>query len=241
MIPFPPLVEARLLRRENRFRAVAQLPDGREVAVHVANSGRMHEVFAGAQRRAWLAQAHNPRRKTPYDLVLVEGDHGALISVDSRLPNRLFADALAAGRFDAWLGRPAGDWRVQPEPRVGEGRLDFLLEAAVGLRWWIETKSITLVENGVALFPDAPTTRGRRHLSDLCRLVRQGDRAAVVFIAQRSDAAAFAPHPTADPDFPVALQQAAACGVDVLAYRCRVSLEGIALDERLEALLKVEL
>ncbi len=234
MIPFPPLVEARLLRRENRFRAAARLPDGREVAVHVPNSGRMHEVFGTPQRRAWLARARNPHRKTPYDLVLVEGDRGVLISVDSRLPNRLFARALAAGRFDAWLGRASAAWHVRAEPPLGAGRLDFLLEADDGLRWWIETKSITLVEGGVALFPDAPTARGRRHLHDLCRRVRAGERAAVVFVVQRGDATAFAPHPTADPDFPTALQEAAACGVVVRAYRCRVTLEGIALDAPLD-------
>ncbi|NPA92761.1 MAG: DNA/RNA nuclease SfsA, partial [Chloroflexi bacterium] len=186
MIAFPPLVEARLLRRDNRFRATALL-DGQEVAVHVPNSGRMHEVFGVSGRRAWLARARNPRRKTPYDLVLVEGEGGVLISVDSRLPNRLFADALAEGRFDRWLGASAAAWQVQPEPRFGDGRLDFLLTSAQGPRWWIETKSITLVEDGVALFPDAPTTRGRRHLADLCRLVQAGERAGVVFVAQRED------------------------------------------------------
>ncbi len=225
MIAFPPLVEARLLRRENRFRAAARLADGQEVAVHVPNSGRMHEVF-GKPRRAWLAAATNPYRKTPYDLVLVEGDGGVLISVDSRLPNRLFAAGLRQGLFDDWLGLPSQAWQVRPEPAYGEGRLDFLLTAP-DYRWWIETKSITLVEDGVALFPDAPTARGRRHLADLCRLVQAGDRAAVVFIVQRGDAAAFAPHPTADPDFPAALRRAAACGVLVKAYRCTVTLEGI--------------
>ncbi len=226
MIAFPPLVEARLLRRENRFRAAARLADGREVAVHVPNSGRMHEVF-DRPRRAWLARARNPHRKTPYDLVLVEGDGGVLISVDSRLPNRLFATALQQGVFDGWLGLPSKAWQVRPEPPYGEGRLDFLLTAPDHRRWWIETKSITLVEDGVALFPDAPTARGRRHLADLCRLVRAGDRAAMVFIAQRHDAAAFAPHPTADPDFPAALRRAAACGVLVKAYRCAMTLEGV--------------
>ena len=227
MIAFPPLVEACLLRRENRFRAAARLADGQEVAVHVPNSGRMHEVF-DKPRRAWLARARNLRRKTPYDLVLVEGDGGVLISVDSRLPNRLFAAGLRQGLFDDWLGLPAQAWQARPEPAYGEGRLDFLLTAPDRPRWWIETKSITLVEGGVALFPDAPTVRGRRHLADLCRLVQAGDRAAVVFIAQREDAVAFAPHPTADPDFPAALRRAAACGVLVKAYRCAVTLEGIA-------------
>ncbi len=226
LLPFPPLVEALLSRRENRFRAAARLADGQEVAVHVPNSGRMHEVF-DMPRRAWLARASNPHRKTPYDLVLVEGDGGVLISVDSRLPNRLFAAGLQRGVFDAWLGLSPQAWQVRPEPAYGAGRLDFLLTAP-DRRWWIETKSITLVEGGVALFPDAPTARGRRHLADLCRLVGAGEGAAVVFIVQRNDAVAFAPHPTADPDFPAALRRAGACGVLVKAYRCAVRLEGIA-------------
>jgi len=226
LVEFPPLTAAWLLQRENRFRARARLLDGREVAVHVPNSGRLLEVF-GKPRRAWLARASNPRRKTPYDLQVVEGDDGVLISVDARLPNRLFAAALRRGVFDGWLGLPGEVWRLRPEPPYGQGRLDFLLEApAEARRWWVETKSITLVKDGVALFPDAPTARGRRHLADLCRLVQQGERAAVVFIAQRSDPVAFAPH-TADPDFPAALRAAAACGVVVRAYRCTVTLRGI--------------
>ncbi len=236
MIAFPPLVEARLLRRDNRFRATALLLDGQEVVVHVPNSGRMHEVFGVSNRRAWLARAGNPRRKTPYDLVVVEGEGGVLISVDSRLPNRLFADALAKGYFDRWLGGAAAAWQIQPEPRFGDGRLDFLLTPTHGPRWWLEIKSITLVEDGVALFPDAPTARGRRHLVDLCRLVRAGERAGVVFVVQRGDAQAFAPHPTADPAFPEALRAAAACGVVVRAYRCRVGLDGIALGDALPVL-----
>ncbi len=227
LVPFPPLTPAWLLRRENRFRAVARLENGREVAVHVPNSGRLREVF-GKPRRAWLVRAANPRRKTPYDLQVVEGDGGVLISVDARLPNRLFAAALRQGAFDDWLGLPGEAWQVHPEPRYGEGRLDFLLEAPdKARRWWVETKSITLVEEGVALFPDAPTARGRRHLADLCRLVRAGDRAAVVFIAQREDARAFAPYAEADPDFPAALRAAVACGVVVRTYRCTVTLQGI--------------
>ncbi len=225
LVTFPPLTPAWLLRRENRFRARARLEDGREVAVHVPNSGRLREVF-GRPRRAWLAFAANPRRKTPYDLQVVEGDGGVLISVDARLPNRLFAAALRQGVFDDWLGLAGEVWRVRPEPPYGAGRLDFLLEGPGVRRWWIETKSITLVEDGVALFPDAPTARGRRHLADLCRLARAGDRAAAVFIAQRSDPVAFAPH-SADPDFPAALRAAVACGVVVRAYRCTVTLQGI--------------
>jgi len=234
VITFPPLEEARLLRRDNRFRATALLVDaGQEVAVHVPNSGRMHEVFGRPGRRAWLARARRPGRKTPFDLVLVEGEGGVLISVDARLPNRLFAVALAEGRFTAWLGKPAAAWEVKPEPRLGAGRADFLLRAADGTRWWIETKSITLVEDGVALFPDAPTARGRRHLADLCQRVQAGERAAVVFVAQREDAVAFAAHPTADPEFSEALRIASECGVLVRPYRCQVSLEGIALAQPL--------
>ena len=228
MIRFPPLVEARLLRRDNRFRATARLTSGQEAAVHVPNSGRLSEVFGRPGRRAWLAPAAAPHRKTPYDLVLVEGEGGVLISVDARLPNRLFAASLQNGWFDDWLGLPAAAWRVQPEPRVGAGRLDFLLQAGQS-RWWVETKSVTLVVDGVARFPDAPTARGRRHLAELCQRVQAGEGAAVVFIAQRGDPVAFAPYGDGDPQFPDALRAAARCGVRVLAYRCVVSPRGIAL------------
>ncbi|MDW7991956.1 MAG: DNA/RNA nuclease SfsA [Anaerolineae bacterium] len=151
-------------------------------------------------------------------------DGAVLVSVDVWLPGPLFAEALTEGRLPEWEKVT----RVEREVRCGESRLDFRLEGPAGVVW-VETKSVTLVEDGVALFPDAPTLRGQRHLVQLTKQVRRGEGAAVVFIVQRPDAEAFAPHARADPAFAACLAEAAAAGVRVYAYACAVSREEIRI------------
>lgn len=223
------LLPARFVRRDNRFRAWVDL-DGALLSAHVANSGRLSELLvAGAS--VWIRR-HNrgAARKTASDLLLVEYA-GVLVSIDARLPNQLLAEALAGGA----IPQLAGYSQITPEVTVGQSRLDFLLRADPGSagerRCWVETKSVTLVEDGRALFPDAPSERGLRHLHELMDLRRRGDRVAVVFVIQRPDAMAFAPHPTAHPAFAAALRVAAQRGVEVYAWRCQVSLSAIALAE----------
>lgn len=231
---WPPLVPGVFVRRDNRFRATVRLEDGRLAAAHVPNSGRLRDLFVPG-RPVGLHPAARPGRKTPYDLLLVHMPT-AWVSVDARLPNALFREALAEGRFSDWLPT-AKAWRVRPEPASEGGRLDFCLrDPRTGQRVWIETKSVTLVEDGVALFPDAPTARGRRHLNELAQRVAVGDRAAVVFVVQREDASAFAPHPTADPAFAAALRSAARSGVEVYAYTCAVTWTEIRIVRRVPVL-----
>ena len=110
----------------------------------------------------------------------------------------------------------------------GESRLDLLLSGGRGL-CYVEAKSVTLVEDGVGLFPDAPTERGRRHVETLAQAVREGHRGAVVFVIQREDASSFAPNDTADPDFGRALRKALAQGIEAYAYRCTVTKEEVRL------------
>jgi sugar fermentation stimulation protein A len=220
----PHLVPGRFLQRDNRFRATVTI-EGVETWAHVPNSGRLTELFTPG-RRVWLAPADAPQRKTRYDLKLV-AYAGGLVSVDARLPNVLFAEALAAARLDAF---PYDTFAR--EVTCGESRLDFHLHGRAG-RCWVEAKSVTLVEEGIALFPDAPTARGRRHLATLQAQRRAGTAAAVVFIVQRADALAFRPHPTADPAFATALRAAAAAGVALHAYRCHVSLRDIRIEEEI--------
>jgi sugar fermentation stimulation protein A len=220
----PALVPGRFVRRDNRFRATVTV-EGVTAWAHVPNSGRLTELFT-LGRRVWLAPAAAPQRKTGYDLKLVEYA-GELVSVDARLPNPLFAEALEAAQLEAF---PHDTFAR--EVTCGESRLDFQLQGRAG-RCWVETKSVTLVEEGVALFPDAPTARGRRHLATLQAQRRAGTAAAVVFIVQRADAYALRPHPTADPAFAAALRAAACAGVAVHAYRCYVSLSEIRIEEEI--------
>jgi sugar fermentation stimulation protein A len=169
-----------------------------------------------------------PHRKTQFDLALV--DLGwTLASADARLPNALVLEALEQGRLPQFAGYP----QRRAEVVFGESRLDLRLDGPAGT-CYIETKSVTLVTDGVGLFPDAPTIRGVKHLGSLSQALAAGHRAAVVFVVQRFDAQAFAPHDTADPAFGAALRRAAALGVEVLAHRCRVTEQEIVLAEALE-------
>ena len=218
----PELVEARFLTRLNRFAALMEL-DGREVMVHVANSGRLGELLE-PERRMLLAPAPGEHRKTQFDLALVDLE-STLVSADARLPNALVAEALARGYLPPFAGYP----QVRREVTYGESRLDLMLEGPAG-RCYLETKSVTLVvDQGVAQFPDAPTSRGVKHLRTLSQAVAAGHRAAAVFVVQRSDARSLTPHDAADPEFSAALRSAHAAGVEVYAYRCRVTPEEIRL------------
>ena len=218
------LVEGRFLRRLNRFAAQVEV-SGQEVMVHVANSGRLGELLVPGYRML-LKPVSGDHRKCGYDLALV--DLGStLVSADARLPNTLLAEAVAQGNLPEFLGCSS----IRREVVFGESRLDFLLEGAEGC-CYVETKSVTLVVDGVAWFPDAPTTRGVKHMNHLAQAVGLGHRAAVVFVIQRDDARAFSPHDVADPEFGAALRRSVAAGVEAYAYRCRVTEGELTLADR---------
>ena len=226
----PDLVEGIFLERLNRFAARVEV-QGRVELVHVANSGRMHELFVPGYR-VWLKHQPGDHRKTSYDLALVDMGFG-LASADARLPNSLVREALSQGRLPQFAEYPT----VRPESTFGESRLDFLLETAPGQgmpgKCYLETKSVTLVEAGIGLFPDAPTSRGVKHLGSLMKALEQGHRAAVIFVIQREDAQGFSSHDTADPEFAVAFRQGMAAGVEAFAYRCRVTRREVALADQI--------
>lgn len=220
----PPLLPAELVRRDNRFRAAIRI-NGEELAAHVANPGRLTELLVPG-RQVWVTPREGAHRRTPCDLMLIEHD-GVLVSLDTRLPNRLFAEALSAGRIV--LGEYDG---VAAEVALGASRIDFRLTGPHGI-CWVECKSVTLVIDGVARFPDAPTARGRRHAGELVAAVEAGDAAAIVFVVQRPDARSFAPYPEADPALAAALREAAERGVSVRAFTCCVSLDAIAIEREI--------
>lgn len=203
---------------------------------HLPDPGRLNELLVPG-RRIWLAPARSQARRTRWTAVLTEAPQGGdLVSIDATLPNRLVARALEEGALDE-LGPYT---EVRSEPRVGSHRFDFLLRrdtsAAGGTEpgphdLLLEVKSVTLVEHGVALFPDAVTARGTRHVRRLGELAREGRRCAVLFVLQRSDAHRVRAADTIDPAFAEALDDAAADGVRVLARRCRVTRKGVRLAE----------
>ena len=213
------------MRRENRFRCAVEIA-GVLTAAHLPNSGRLTELLTPG-RECWLAPIDSAHRRTTFDLALVAYE-GVLVSVDARRPNALLAEALATGRLAPF----GGYTNYEREVRRGNSRLDFRLSGERGT-CWVEAKSVTLVEEGVARFPDAPTLRGARHVRELMSIAQDGARAAVAFVVQRPDATCFRPHRAADPVLAAALREAAAAGVGVHAWSCQVSRQAIAIDRAL--------
>ncbi|MEA3327356.1 MAG: DNA/RNA nuclease SfsA [Chloroflexota bacterium] len=223
---FPELVPAIFVHRPNRFIAAVHLERGGAAYAHVPTTGRLTGVLQQGCR-VWLSPAANPKRKTPYTLILAELENKGLCSVNATLANRLFAEALterkiAAFKYDL----------IEREVSFGRSRLDLRLSEG-DQTCWIEIKSVTYVKDGVGMFPDAPTARGRKHMDELATLVGQGDRASIVLIAQREDAESFSPHEAIDPDFSEKLREVHQVGVEVHAYRCAVSLKEIKIVEEI--------
>ncbi|MHB9105601.1 MAG: DNA/RNA nuclease SfsA [Armatimonadota bacterium] len=216
---------ARFIEKPNRFVAAVEM-DGGVVRAHVPTSSRMRELLVpGAE--VLLVGRPRPGGATQHDLVMVRAACG-LVSVDSRVPNRLLGVVLREGGLAEFMG-----WElVRPEVTLGDSRLDFLLSDGER-RCWIEAKSVTLVVDGAALFPDAPTARGARHLGELAKAREAGDRAAAVFIVQRGDADRFTPNRALDPAFALALEDAARRGVEIYAYCCRVEPGSISIERRI--------
>jgi len=160
-----------------------------------------------------------------------EPDPVQWVSVNTTLPNRLVRAALAEGALEEFAGWSLVRW----EAPYGSSRLDFLLDDARGRKMYLEAKSVTLVQDGVALFPDAVTARGARHVHELMAAVEEGHEAAVLFVLQRPDASRIVAARAIDPAFAQALERARDAGVRILGRRCSVGWEGIRLGERVEA------
>ena len=180
-------------------------------------------------RRAWVRPESGPSRKTSFTLVLIEAPSGELVSVVTTYPNEIVAEALERRSISE-----LADWtKLAREHSWGRSRFDFLLGRADDRRMLLEVKSVTLVEGTCALFPDAVTARGTRHLRELAAARDEGYEAAVLFVVQRAAAISVAAAQEIDPGFAVELRAAELAGVRMLGYRCRVTLEEILLTDPL--------
>jgi len=221
---FPATLQpAFFVRRYQRFLVDVRLPDGQEITVHCPNTGSMRGCLSpGCEVR--LLASQNPNRKYRYTLELTRPGQG-WIGVNTSRTNALVQEALLNGVVTE-LGHID---QCRPEIKVSvHSRLDFLLQSG-GRSIYLEVKNCTLAEDGVALFPDAVTERGTRHLHELIDLASQGQGAAVFFCVQRQDACCFAPASSIDPLYARTLAQAAQAGVRVLAYQAEVGEEGVAI------------
>jgi len=218
-----------LTARYKRFFADVTLEDGRAVTAHCPNPGAMLGLNTPGLA-AWVSPAVGAKRKLAWTLELIEGD-GGLVGVNTLHPNRLAAEALAAGSIVELAGYSVH----RREVRMGEAsRVDFRLEAPGRAPCWLEVKNCHLRRAGaLAEFPDCVAARSLRHLRELEARVAEGDRAAVLFVVQRMDCDAFAACHDLDPSFAAGLQHAAAAGVEVLAYACEISSEVIRIGRRI--------
>jgi sugar fermentation stimulation protein A len=222
-----PLLPAHLRARLNRFLGVAII-GGTPVHCFIPNPGRLRELLhPGA--KVYLLGKRSVSRKTLYDLAVVEKG-GTLVSIDSRVPNRVVVEAIEAGLIPELCGLSI----EKREFAFGGSRLDFLLRGGLD-RMLLEVKSCTLVEDGTGLFPDAPTSRGQRHLEALMNGLAFG-RAAVLFLVQRPDAVCLRPNDVTDPEFGRSLREAMRRGIGVFAYSSEVTLEGVLIKRRVPVL-----
>ncbi len=223
------LVPGRLLRRYKRFLADVALEDGREVTVHVPNSGTMKTCYVEGGR-CLVSPANNPKRKLKWTLEqCFVGEQGEVaVMVNTQLPNKLVKEAIEAGR----VPRLAGYDSVRSEVKYGSrnSRIDLLLEGQGRPRCWVEIKNATLLaEPGMARFPDAVTTRGQKHLSELADMAEQGDRAVIFYLLSRTDARAVGPADNIDPKYGELLREVTAKGVEALAHGLEISETGLKL------------
>jgi sugar fermentation stimulation protein A len=228
---FPqPLSRGVLVSRYKRFFADVTLEGGEEITAHCPNPGAMLGLNMPGLP-VWLSRSDDPGRKLAWTLEMVE-DRGALAGVNTMHPNRLVAEALAAGS----IPELAGYDNVRREVKYGEAsRVDFLLEKGTGERCWLEVKNCHLSRTPpLAEFPDCVAARSAKHLRELEAMVRAGDRAVVLFVLQRTDCDAFAACRDIDPTFAAALDSAADAGVEVRIHTCEMSIEAITLGRRVE-------
>lgn len=215
---YPNMVPGIFQARPNRFIAHIVI-DGQMQTVHVKNTGRCRELLpVGAQ--VWCQESDNPNRKTRYDLITVRKG-SRLINMDSQAPNAAAREWLLSGG----LG-PIEDLRS--ETFHGDSRYDFSF-LKEGKQCFLEVKGVTLENDGICAFPDAPTERGAKHLRGLTEAVRQGYGGYVLFVIQMSDVKYLHPNDITDPRFGQALREAAAAGVEVLAMDCAITEDSMMI------------
>lgn len=211
----------RFLARPNRFIAHVEL-DGEEVICHVKNTGRCRELLIPGESTVYI-EDHGPetKRKTRYSLIGVEkGD--LMINMDSQAPNKVVKEWIQSGEF------LPGITLIKPEKKYGDSRFDFYLEQG-DRKIFLEVKGVTLEENGVAMFPDAPTERGVKHIEELIDCKKNGYDAYIVFVVQMAGMKTFTPNDRTQKEFREALREAKENGVEILVKDCKVTADELTI------------
>ncbi len=227
-----PLIEGKLIRRYKRFIADVEMPDGSIIQAHCPNSGSMRSCL-GERWPVMLSDSHNPKRKLRYTWEMV---HNGIcwIGINTHLANKIAAEGIKQGLIPELDGYS----ELRTEVKYGQNsRVDLLLQED-DQKCFVEVKNVTLVEeDGYYKFPDAVTTRGRKHLTELSEMVRQGHRAVMLFMIQRTDGTVFRPAAEIDPRYAEGLIQAYRRGVEILPYLVKVSPEQIEVLHKIDFVL----
>jgi sugar fermentation stimulation protein A len=236
----PPLLRGTLIQRYKRFLADVRLDDGRLVTATCPNTGSMLGLCAPGTV-VWLSESDSPTRKYRFTWELVEADMRAtgaplagagrtLVGINTGHPNKLVAEAVAASRIRPLAGYPV----LRREVRYGQNsRIDLLLECPERGLCYVEIKNVHLSRrHGLAEFPDSVTARGVKHLAEMSAMVRQGHRAVMVFLIQRSEARRLAFARDIDPTYGAALDAARGAGVEAIALRCSISTGAITVERQ---------
>lgn len=228
---FEPLIKATFLRRRKRFFADVEFADGTTVTAHCPNTGSMLNCLV-PDSPCWVSKVHSPTAKLPYRLEIVTSKYGGIAGVNTLLANKLVGEALQNGQIPELADYES--FHAEVPYGTERSRIDWLLEGPEG-QCFVEVKNVTLAQpSGVAVFPDAVTTRGHKHLRELTALRSQGHQAVLFYCVQLSQVKSVSVAAEIDPEYAKALATALEAGVEVLAYGTKLSAEEIVLTHRLD-------
>lgn len=212
--------------RPNRFIAHVEI-DGNIEICHVKNTGRCKELLT-PNAQVFLQRNDNPKRKTKFSLIaVIKGDR--IINMDSQVPNKIIHEWILKGNLFANL------ILIKPETKYNNSRFDFYIETKEQ-KAFIEVKGVTLEDNGIVRFPDAPTERGVKHIKELCDAIKDGYESYIIFVVQMKDVLYFEPNAETHKEFAEALKYAKECGVHILALDCEVTKDSINIRKDVEVL-----
>jgi len=224
-LEWPRLIQGTLIKRYKRFMADVKLRNGHVVTAHCPNSGSMLKCSEPG-RAVYLSRHNNPKRRLKYTWEMIEMPT-SLVGVNTLVPNKLVKASIMTGEVPELSGFDA----VRSEVKYGQNsRIDLLLEKG-NSRCFVEIKNCTLVEDGVAYFPDAVTSRGLKHLVELQNQICLGDRAVMFYVVQRMDASLFKPAAHIDPAYGRELKKAVKSGVEIIVYDVSIDFERIRLNK----------
>jgi sugar fermentation stimulation protein A len=221
------ILKGKFISRPNRFIANIEIEDKIEIC-HVKNTGRCKELLIPGVT-VFVQKSDDPKRKTKFSLIGVIKEN-RIINIDSQVPNKVVKEWIMKGNLfsDVTL--------IKPETTYKNSRFDFYVETE-NKKMFIEVKGVTLEENGIVRFPDAPTERGLRHIQELCDCIKEGYEAYVIFVVQMKDVLHFEPNVETHKKFAEALIDAQKCGLNIIAVDCEVSKDSIDIREYVKVIL----